>query len=138
MFAAAKLPLTRVALARSTPAVATRAFAASAQPAAAEVAENSSANAVTLDDFVSKAMHEMGLGEFSKDTLQALKNAQVINLNLLYKLSDSDFKAAGVSVGASRALKEAIMTRKRSEVVARTGERAELRRALSKKMKEAL
>jgi hypothetical protein len=73
--------------------------------------------------------------QFASDTIKQLNDAQVINLNLLWRLTDADLKAVGLSVGAARALKDAISEAKRHDVVAKAGERAELRRALSAKEK---
>mmetsp|Transcript_7455 Transcript_7455/g.11748 ORF Transcript_7455/g.11748 Transcript_7455/m.11748 type:complete len:128 (-) Transcript_7455:315-698(-) len=102
------------------------------------VARGMSTSTHDLDGFVQEALAKCELGEFADGTIQALREAQVLNTNLLFKLTDADFKAAGVSIGASRALKEAITEAKRSEVVARAGERANIRRALSMKEKRKL
>lgn len=67
--------------------------------------------------------------------MDQLKSSQIVNTAILFKLTDPDFKAAGLSVGAARALKEAIATAKRQAVVERAGERADIRRSLSMKEK---
>lgn len=89
----------------------------------------------SLTGFVSGAMGKGGLDGVTDETLGALKNANVLNLDLLFKLTPADLHAAGVSVGPARLLQDAIQERKRQEVMALAGERAAVRRSLSTKQR---
>jgi hypothetical protein len=138
--------------------------AAPAQAQAQAQARALSSAVPKMDDFVKSALGEAGLQQvcckgillgtgrcfpvvgdsltyscfplqFASETVKQLNDAQVINTNLLFRLTDADLKAVGLSVGAARALKDAISEAKRHDVVAKSGERAELRRALSAKEK---
>mmetsp|Transcript_20729 Transcript_20729/g.52521 ORF Transcript_20729/g.52521 Transcript_20729/m.52521 type:complete len:130 (+) Transcript_20729:108-497(+) len=125
--------LARLAARARTPALG-RAQARLTAPVTARMF-SAPASGRALDEFVREAMGGCGLEEFADDTINKLKDAQVINTTLLFKLTDGDLKGVGLSVGAARALKEAIADAKRAEIVARTGERAEIRRALSAREK---
>jgi hypothetical protein len=82
--------------------------------------------------FISSALETKGItGEAASEVLKKLNAAQIVSIDLLKNLSHFDWEKTGVSVGAARAVQDALWAMKHDANEAKVEKTLKLRRESS-------